>query len=92
MPGQSIIRRGHTKECPIENTLDTLIPLSETVDDHPHLNDQVEDGGADAGQHWVVVEEGSPRCNCSKLAVKMGEQLKSLIASVASIMILNLHR
>ena len=63
MPGQSIIRRGHTKECPIENTLDTLIQPSETVDDHPHLDDQVEDGSADAWQYRVVVEEGSPRCN-----------------------------
>ena len=92
MSGQSIIRRGHTKECPIENTLDTPIQLSETVDDHPHLDDQVEDGGADAGQHRVAVEEGSPRCNCSKLAVKMGKELQSLIASVVSIILLNLHK
>ena len=75
------IRRSHPKHCSIENTVDALPPVAETVDDHPCLDHQVEDGGADAGKNRIVVEEETPRCDGGKLTVEMRKQFQSLIAS-----------
>ena len=49
-------------EGSIEYTVKTFLPLVETVDDQPDLDDQVQDGGADDGEVELVEEENHPRC------------------------------
>ena len=89
MSAQSSAGRRHSKESPVENTVDALLPLAKTVDDSSSLDDEVEDGGTDAREDWVAVEEKAPGSQCGKLAMKLRKELQALVASTKCVVIYN---